>query len=294
MTVFIDGYQMANKIPPIIEIGGGPENPVGKKYVTNITIQPDFKDIDGVVYYRKTVTVKDVKGDAVDDASSGDSTDNKLASYTADAVTAVSNITGGSTTARTLELDASLYSEEDDYYQGALLEVYARDLNSTNAFKDLQRFMVSGYNPESNKILLVNNLNDNQAAGRYRSGTESDITNYDFARIRLSRYDVNGTVVHNKRATSSYRSITVTGEFTPFKQQRLEYDGSVPPLNYNIDYSGWSLRVGIHDFPIIVLVADRRTKSNIFRIATTSLSLAINAGDTFTLIPPVTYTWPTL
>jgi hypothetical protein len=294
MNVFIDGYEMANKIPPIIEIGGGPENPVGKKYVTNITIQPDFKDIDGVVYYRKTVTVKDVKGDAVDDASSGDSTDNMLASYTADAVTAVNNITSANATAYTLELDASLHSEEDDYYQGALLEVYARDLNSTNAFKDLQRFMVSSYNPESNKILLVNNLNDNQAAGRYNSGTESDITNYDFARIKLSRYDVNGTVVYNTKYTNSYRNITVTGEFTPFKQQRLEWDGSVANTNYNIDYSGWSLKVGVNSFPILALAADRRTKSNSFRIATTNLSLAINAGDNFTLVPPVTYTWPAL
>ena len=104
----------------------------------------------------------------------------------------------------------------------------------------------------------------------------------------------NGTVVYNTNAGGGFRSITVTGEFTPFKQQRLEWDGSVANLNYNIDYSGWSLKVGIRSFPILALVANKRTKGNMFRIATTSLSLAINPGDTFTLIPPVTYTWPTL
>ena len=288
ITVFIDGYQMGSKIPPIIEIGGGPENPIGKKYVTNILIEPDFSDADGTVYYRKTVIVQDVTGDSIDDAISGDSTDNILASHTTTAVSAVNNNTSGTVTAYTLELDLSLFSSEDNYYQGAILELYARDLDSTNDFKDLQRFMVSGYDPASNKILLENNIDGGQAAGRYKSGLESNITNYDFARIKLSRYDLTGTISKKINATGDKIYLEVTGEFSPFKQR----------ANYSIDYTGWRLKLTSgtgsgSSFPIVVLT-DRFSKNNIFVFDASDSALAVLvAGKTFELIPPVTYTWPT-
>lgn len=287
VKVFIDGYEMANKIPPVIEIGGGPENPVGKKYVTNITIQPDFKDIDGVVYYKKTVTVKEVKGDAVDDASSGDSTSNLLASHTTDAVTASKNDGSGNVTAYTLELDSSLYSSEENYYQGGLLELYARDLDSTNAFKPLQRFIINSYNSASNKVLLYNNIDGGQAAGRYNSGAVSDIANYDFARIRLSKYDTTGKIA-SSRAGPGGLAVQLTGEFLTSRTRASDFD-----------YTDWQLKVthsGV-DYTYPVKLFDnniRKTKNNTFRVDLTSLTRAQFAvGNTVQLIPPVSYTWPT-
>ena len=286
IKIFIDGYEMANKIPPIIEIGGGPENPVGRKYVTNITIQPDFKDIDGNVFYRKTVTVKEVKGDSVDDASSGDSTNNLLGSYTTSSVTATRNDGSGTVTAYTLALDESLYSSQDDYYQGALLELYARDLDSTNAFKPLQRFIVNSYDPDSNKVLLYDNIDGGQAAGRYNSGTVSDINNYDFARIRLSKYDTLGKVASSKR-TARGLAVELTGEFLSSRIRGSDFD-----------YTDWQLKVthsgADYSYPVKLFANNfQKTKDNTFRVNLTADTQAqFAAGNTVQLIPPVAYTWP--
>ena len=65
LSVFIDGYQMSSQTVPTISLKGGPENPVGRKYVTNVSISPAFTDVDGVQYYKKIIKVADVEGDQI-------------------------------------------------------------------------------------------------------------------------------------------------------------------------------------------------------------------------------------
>lgn len=281
---YVDGYRMSHKVQPLIEIGGGPENPVGKKYVTDIQIEPDFSDADGTVYYRKTVTVQDVIGDAVDDAVSGDSTDNILASYSTDSVTAA-----GGLTAYTLELDSSLFSSEADYYAGGTIDVYARDMNSANEFKDIQRFIINSYDPVSNKILLESDITDSQAAGRYKSGSETDINNYEFARIAIQRYDIEGTIAEANRVASGV-FVTAIGEFIPSRQRTSTFD-----------YDGWSLELTSgtnigNSFPINIFTNNvSKTKTNVFRFYPSTDAVAmLVAGETFKLTPPRVYTWPTV
>lgn len=282
--VYVDGYRMSHKIQPLIEIGGGPENPIGKKYVTDVQIEPDFSDSDGTVYYRKTVTVQEVIGDAVDDAISGDSTDNILASYSTDSVLTTTN-----TTAYTLELDQSLFSSEADYYAGGTIDIYARDLNSSNEFKDLQRFLISSYDPISNKILLESDITGSQAAGRYKSGLETDINNYEFARIAIQRYDKEGTIAEVNRVSSGIL-VTATGEFLPNRQRTSTFD-----------YNGWSLELTSgtnigESFPINIFTNNSsKTKTNVFRFFPTTDAIAMLVeGETFKLTPPSVYTWPTI
>lgn len=46
--------------PFIMEVAGGPDNPSGKKYVLDIDIRPAFEDVDGNIYYKKTIVTATV------------------------------------------------------------------------------------------------------------------------------------------------------------------------------------------------------------------------------------------
>ncbi len=48
----------------IAEASGGPENPIGNKYVLDIDIRPAFEDIDGNKYYKKTIVTATIPDNA--------------------------------------------------------------------------------------------------------------------------------------------------------------------------------------------------------------------------------------
>ena len=283
---YIDGYRMSAKVQPLLEIGGGPENPVGKKYVTQVEIKPDFSDSDGKVYYRKTVLVKDVIGDAVDDAINGDSTNNMLASYYTDSVIGFSPSSPTSqVTAYTLELDQSLFSSEDDYYVGGVLNIFGREKNSVNKFGAVQRFIINSYDSVSNKVLLANDIINSETLGLYTGGLETDINNYEFARISIQMYDNEGTI---ERATRVRTGIFVqaSGSFIPYKQRSKAFD-----------YSGWRLELtsGANAGEVFSIGVrhSQTTNTNIFRFYPSDDAIAmLVSGVKFKLIPPAGYNWP--
>ena len=283
---YVDGYRMSAKVQPILEIGGGPENPVGKKYVTQVEIKPDFSDSDGKVYYRKTVLVKDVIGDAVDDAINGDSTNNILASYYTDSVIGFSPLPPTyPVTAYTLELDQSLFSSEDDYYVGGIITIFGREKNSVNKFEVIQRFIINSYDSVSNKILLANDIINSETLGLYTGGIETDINNYEFARISIQMYDTEGTIERARRVSSGI-FVQASGSFIPYKQR-----------SKNFDYTGWRLEltsgVNIGNSFDINVRPTQITNTNIFRVSSSEDAIAmLVSGIKFKLIPPAGYNWP--
>ena len=259
---------------------------MGKKYVTQVEIKPDFSDSDGKVYYRKTVLVKDVIGDAVDDAINGDSTNNMLASYYTDSVIGFSPSSPTSqVTAYTLELDQSLFSSEDDYYVGGVLNIFGREKNSVNKFGAVQRFIINSYDSVSNKVLLANDIINSETLGLYTGGLETDINNYEFARISIQMYDNEGTI---ERATRVRTGIFVqaSGSFIPYKQRSKAFD-----------YSGWRLELtsGANAGEVFSIGVrhSQTTNTNIFRFYPSDDAIAmLVSGVKFKLIPPAGYNWP--
>ena len=51
----VDGKRIFASTPFIMQASGGPVNPVGTRFVLDIDIRPAFEDIDGNVYYKKTI-----------------------------------------------------------------------------------------------------------------------------------------------------------------------------------------------------------------------------------------------
>jgi hypothetical protein len=43
-----------------MKLSGGPENPSGKKWVLDVTIEPAFQSVDGTKYYKKTIITSDI------------------------------------------------------------------------------------------------------------------------------------------------------------------------------------------------------------------------------------------
>ena len=282
---YVDGYRMSSKVQPLLEIGGGPENPVGKKYVTQVEIKPDFSDSDGKVYYRKTVLVKDVIGDAVDDAINGDSTNNMLASYSTDSVTGFIPFVLLPRTVYTLELDQSLFSSEDDYYVGGVLNIFGREKNSANKFEVVQRFIINSYDSVSNKVLLANDIINSETLGLYTGGLETDINNYEFARISIQMYDNEGTIERARRVSSGI-FVQASGSFIPYKQKSRTFD-----------YSGYRLELtsGANAGEVfgIGIRPSQITNTNIFRFYPSDDAIAMLVpGVKFKLIPPAGYNWP--
>ena len=172
--VFIDGYEMGVSTTPSIELSGGPENPVGRKYVTSVSISPAFTDLDGVQYYQKIIKVADVQGEQIDDAVYNDYGNNRLGSYT---------VTSGEGTGANLfsvQLDDS-YQAEDDFYNGYLFTVFPREKDVANDFLTPQRMIVYDYDSANNKILISSNINSGNVVGIYNTGDRTANASYQFA-----------------------------------------------------------------------------------------------------------------
>ena len=56
----VDSKRLYGETPFLLEVRGGPEDPRGNKYVLDIDIRPAFDDIDGNVYYKKTIVTATV------------------------------------------------------------------------------------------------------------------------------------------------------------------------------------------------------------------------------------------
>ena len=253
--LYIDGYEMSKEISPVIEISGGPENPVGNTYVTDVEINPYFTDSSGVQYYKKRITTVYVDADRIDDADTGDVTNNRLGSYTT---------TDEGNGNYSIEIDETLLSSDDDFYTGAWLEVYARDKDSSNKFKDLQSFKVYDYDSASNKLLINGDINAGETVGLYSgSGNLGDNSNYDFSRISLVKYAITGTILRIWNLTLVYHDASLNTK-----------GGS---------YIGWTflLTSGADQgssYPI--------TGSSMDRLRVTPGGAV---GDTFELIPPQSF-----
>ena len=51
----VDGKRLYASTPFILQASGGPVNPVGNRYVLDIDVRPAFEDVDGNIYYKKTI-----------------------------------------------------------------------------------------------------------------------------------------------------------------------------------------------------------------------------------------------
>jgi hypothetical protein len=51
----VDGKRIYANTPFILQASGGPVNPVGNRYVLDIDLRPAFEDVDGNIYYKKTI-----------------------------------------------------------------------------------------------------------------------------------------------------------------------------------------------------------------------------------------------
>lgn len=210
--VFIDGYEMANNSLPTIELSGGPENPIGRKYVTSVSIDPAFTDVDGVQYYRKIIKVADVDGEQIDDALISNTGDDHLGDY----VTAAAGTAGAGNNSFSIKLGDE-YQAENDFYNGYLFTVFPRKKDTTNGFEIAQRMIVMDYRSDTNSILIKQNINQGSpVVGQYKGpGSISDNASYDFARITLDDYDLAGSgsslLQMSKRSLVGKRFVLSTG-----------------------------------------------------------------------------------
>ena len=256
-TLYIDGYEMSTNVSPVIELGGGPENPVGNTYVTNVEINPYFTDSSGVPYYKKRITTVYVDADRVDDADTGDVTNNRLGSYTT---------TSEGDGNYSIEIDETLFSSDDDFYTGAWLEVYARDKDSRNKFKSLQLFPVYDYDSASNKLLINGDINTGETVGLYSGSGDLGVnSNYDFSRISLIKYATTGIIsrIWNARTIIHNSDVRTNG-------------GS---------YIGWTLLItsGVDQGSLYTITGSNLNRLN---FATNSPAQEL---DTFELIPPQSF-----
>ena len=264
--VYIDGYEMSSDAVPTIALSGGPENPVGRRYVTDVSIDPAFTDVNGVQYYKKTIKVADVEGDQIDDALSSDYKDNLLGAYT----------TTGVGSNFSIKLDDS-FQAEDNYYTGFLFVVYPRNKDSGNHFTTAQRMIVYDYRSDTNSILIGSNINSGNAVGLYKTGDVGTNSSYQFARIDLTSFVTTGSIVDK---LSLRGKVFLVGEgFSPENS-----------------YAGWKLKFTSGALNTdSYLIAGSFT--NNFRLSEGSGTNQMNDfkygqvadNDTFELIPPASF-----
>jgi hypothetical protein len=260
-SLFIDGYQMSGEVSPIIEIGGGPEDPVGNTYVTDVRIVPDFTDDDGVQYYKKYITTAYVNAERIDEARSNDIANNRFSSYT---------FTSEPSGNLSITLDETLLASDDDFYIGASIEIYPRDKDAANKFQTLQKFRVYDYDSINNKLLLKPEdgyVVPSQLVGLYDgTGNVSANESYDFARLSITKYATTGTIT---KVRGAYVWIDSANDTAPkayagwtFKITSGAFDGDTYTIA--VSYSG---RVGLTTIPTDIP----------------------EAGTTFELIPPQSF-----
>ena len=260
-SLFIDGYEMSDKVPPIIEISGGPEDPVGNTYVTDVRIVPDFTDDDNIQYYKKYITTAYVNAEVIDEADVSNIANNRLSSYTF-----VSESNGN----LSITLDPTLLASEDDFYVGAQIEIYPRNKDAANKFQELERFTVYDYDSINNKLLLKPRpgyIVPSQLVGLYDgTGDVSVNESYDFARLSITKYATTGTITKVRGAyvfiDSANNTETATYTGWTFKITSGAFDGDT----YTIS-SSYSGRIGLN----------------------TILTDIPEAGTTFELIPPQSF-----
>jgi hypothetical protein len=258
--LYIDGYQMSSLTPPTIALSGGPENPVGRRYVTDVSIEPSFTDVDGVQYYKKTIKVADVEGDQIDDALSSDYKDNMLGAYT----------TTGVGSNFSIKLDDS-FQAEDNYYTGFLFNVYPRNKDSGNHFTTTQRMIVYDYRSDTNSILIGSDINSGNAVGLYETGDVGTNASYEFARMDLTAFVTSGSIL-NKISNIGFVFMVSEG------------------LSQENSYAGWQLRftsgsLNTDSFQIA------SSFTNKFRLSGMSNFQygQVNDNDTFDLIAPASF-----
>jgi hypothetical protein len=260
--LFIDGYEMSNQVSPIIKISGGPEDPVGNTYVTDVRIVPDFTDDDGVQYYKKYITTAFVNSERIDEAENNDIANNRFSSYT---------FTSEPSGNLSITLDPTLLASEDDFYVGAQIEIYPRNKDAANKFQDLQRFTVYDYDSINNKLLLHPNHSGyvvpSQLVGLYDgTGDVSVNESYDFARLSIINYSTTGTIT---KVRGAYVWIDSANNTTP------------------ASYIGWTLKItsGAFDGDTYTI-----SGSHSGRVGLTTIPTDIpEAGTTFKLIPPQSF-----
>jgi hypothetical protein len=260
-SLFIDGYQMSGEVSPIIEIGGGPEDPVGNTYVTDVRIVPDFTDNDGVQYYKKYITTAYVDAERIDEAKSGDITNNRFSSYT---------FTSEPSGNLSITLDETLLASDDDFYVGAQIEIYPRNKDAANKFQGLKKFTVYDYDSINNKLLLhprSGYVVPSQLVGLYDgTGNVSANESYDFARLSITKYSTTGTITKVRVADVWIDSANNTAPAA---------------------YAGWTLKITSGEFD-----GDTYTIAVSYsgRVGLTTIPTDIpEAGTTFELIPPQSF-----
>ena len=241
--LFIDGYEMSQEVSPIIEIGGGPEDPVANTYVTDVRIVPDFTDDNDVQYYKKYITTAYVDAERIDEARNNEIANNRLSSYT---------FTAEPNGNLSITLDETLLASEDDFYVGAQIEIYARDKDAANKFQGLKRFTVYDYDSINNKLLLKPRSGytvPSQLVGLYDgTGDVSVNESYDFARLSITKYSTTGTI---KKVRGAYVWIDSASNTSPaayvgwtFKITSGAFDGDTYTIA--VSYSG---RIGLTTLP---------------------------------------------
>ena len=259
--LFIDGYEMSGQVAPIIKISGGPEDPVGNTYVTDVRIVPDFQDDDGVQYYKKYITTAFINSERIDEAENNDIANNRFSSYT---------FTSEPSGNLSITLDPTLLAAVDDFYVGAKIEIYPRNKDAANKFQELQRFTVYDYESINNKLLLhpeSGYIVPSELVGLYDgTGDVSVNESYDFARLSITNYATTGTITNVRGA---YLWIDSANETTPAA------------------YVGWTVKItsGEFDGDTYTIVDNYSGRIGVGTI----LTRRPVPGTTFELIPPQSF-----
>lgn len=227
--VFIDGYEMSIATSPTIELSGGPENPVGRKYVTNVSIDPAFTDVDGVQYYKKIIKVADVQGTKLDDALSSNFDNHTLGAYT------TTSGEGSTSSYFSVQLEDS-FQAENDFYNGYLFSVFPRNKDTENDFDEPLSMIVMDYRSDENKILIPFNIGSGNVVGQYQgTGNIADNTSYEFATIKLEDFDFTGFTVQKR--SNKNKALTISEGVSPhplsYKDFKLKFTSGHATLSGN-------------------------------------------------------------
>jgi hypothetical protein len=260
INLYLNGYKVAKSPQPNMELLGGPENPVGRKWVLSVDVSPEFETVEGVQIYRKIITTSTIDGQNLDEDLVVEQKNNSLSAYA---------VTDEGNGYYSVVLNEA-YQEEDNVYNGSIIRISRRAQTSLNEYLGPLVSVVYDYDAANNKLLLKLTTPPANIVGKYLgSGDVSSTSNFELPRFLLEQYVLSGTVV-------------ATG-----LNKWIQFDENIAP----VDFTGWDIEFtsgtangNTYDIDEKSLGTTRK-----FGLSDTISNIGVVAGDTFTLIPPETF-----
>jgi hypothetical protein len=260
INLYINGYKVAKSPQPNMELLGGPENPVGRKWVLSVDVSPEFETVEGVQIYRKIITTSTIDGKNLDEDLVVEQKNNSLSAYA---------VTDEGNGYYSVVLNEA-YQEEDNVYNGSIIRISRRAQTSLNEYLGPLVSVVYDYDAANNKLLLKLTTPPANIVGKYLgSGDVASTSNFELPRFLLEQYVLSGTVV-------------ATG-----LNKWIQFDENIAPMDFtgwDIEFTSGTANGNTYDIDEKSLGTTRK-----FGLSDTISGIGVVAGDTFTLIPPETF-----